>query len=528
MQIALIDALARAHGKRYATFDVVGAGPRIVAGIAMEFGNVDFYPYEKALSRIRDIVEKDIVLISAMSSDYHALRRLVVSLRKLNFRKRVIVGGPVGFDFLKVLSKLPVDIVVIGEAEIPLKALLEKLNYNSIDLSSVPAIAYVDNGVVKVTSKHIHTPKYLLNEIKPWTFVEKAFEHPQVYRFYVEVVRGCSNFRRPMINLVKSSCIKCHKCKSPILEERLECPMNIPPGCGFCSVPYMFGPPRSRSVKSIVEEISDLIKHGARRIVLSAPDFLDYGRDDAVKGPLTDPCTPPANIDAIEKLLCELNTIEEVKSGKAVIMVENIKACLVDNEVGHILGRYLKNTTVHIGLETGCDWYNEKVLGKPIKVKHVINASKILKEHGLRPYIYLVYGLPKATREVYAKTMKAVDKLIECGVEKITLYKYINLASTAFEELKPEATRYLDLINNLKKRVEKYNLLAKRKFLHEIVEVYLYEVNGKVYGYPVKHGPVVFVEKTRPGNLCGCRGLVEITDVSARFMKGVLISVLEC
>ncbi|MEM1843855.1 MAG: B12-binding domain-containing radical SAM protein, partial [Desulfurococcaceae archaeon] len=70
MQIAVIDALARARGERYATFDVVGSGPRIVAGISEEFGEVSFYPYEKATGRTSELLRADIVMISAMSSDF--------------------------------------------------------------------------------------------------------------------------------------------------------------------------------------------------------------------------------------------------------------------------------------------------------------------------------------------------------------------------------------------------------------------------------------------------------------------------
>lgn len=529
VDIAVIDAMARSSGRRYATFDVVGAGPRVVAGISEKHGDVEYYTYEKALKNYKTIMDKDIVMISAMSTDFTAVRKISKILRSRDYQGTIIVGGPISFEYQKVLSEIPVNYVVVGEAEIPLDNLLINLKHGNLDPSKVPAVAFRDrNGNIRLSSRHIHTPLEVLNSITPWTRISDAFDYPWVYRFYVEVVRGCSNYYRPIVKLPRHSCIQCFKCRSPILEDRLECPVGIPPGCGFCSVPYMFGPPRSRSVKSIVSEIEELLANNARRIVLSAPDFLDYGRENLVKGPLTDPCTPPANIHAIEDLLNSISSLEEIKSGKSVLMIENIKACLVDEEVGVILGRYLKNTTVHIGLETGCNWFNKDVLGKPIYLEHVLKASKILRESGLRPYVYLMYNVPYASRDVYMDTIKSIHKLAEIGVEKITLYKYVNLPGTAFSDLGPEAID-MELINDLRTIVDKYNLAIKRELIGEKIEAWVLATRRGVYAYPIHHGPVILVKTMRTKkNLSGCRVLIEITDIGSRLVKGRIISVLEC
>ncbi|MEM4061401.1 MAG: radical SAM protein [Desulfurococcaceae archaeon] len=529
MKIAVVDALARAMGKRYSTFDVVGAGPRHIAGIAEKHGDVFFFPYEKAVEKLSIVRKFDVVMVSAMSSDYIAVKRFVSSLRRFSFKGTVVVGGPVSFEYAKLLQQVDIDYVVIGEGEIPTDKLLEELAKNSLNISHVPSIAYRVNGHVKVTSSHIHTPKDILAKIKPWTAVDRAFEHPQVYRFYVEVVRGCSNFCRPMLKVNGLNCIECYRCRSPNLTDRLNCPAGIPPGCGFCSVPYMFGYPRSRPITSIVREVEELVAHGARRIVLSGPDFLDYMREELVEsGILTDPCTPPPNLNSIEELLNELNSIEMIKNGKAVVMIENIKACLVNEEVGRILGRYLRGTTVHIGLETGCDWYNDRVLGKPISVDHVVKACKILSENGLRPYVYLMHSLPLATSNVYEETVKSLEKLQVAGVEKITFYKFINLPATAFERIKPTRDNQ-ELIFRIKKLIDNYNASTKKKLIGKHIEVYFLESGGKLYGYPVKHGPVVFVKtKAEKAGLSGCRGLVKVVDVKPRYIIGVLYEILEC
>jgi len=55
-----------------------------------------------------------------MSSDYNALGKILGKIRSHNYKGRVIVGGPISFEYEKILSNLPVDYVVIGEGEIPL------------------------------------------------------------------------------------------------------------------------------------------------------------------------------------------------------------------------------------------------------------------------------------------------------------------------------------------------------------------------------------------------------------------------
>ena len=477
----------------------------------------------------------DIIMVSIMSSDKGALEKIINKLNYSGFHGVLVVGGPASFEYANLMRVYPrIDYVIIGEAEIPLEDLLKKLDrvvYRETDkLRDVPALAYRFREEIRVTSQHIHTPADILSKIKPWTELENSYQNHRVLRYYVEVVRGCSNYQRPMIKGYPGlNCIKCMLCKSDDLEKRLSCPANIPPGCGFCSVPYMFGPARSRSPDSILDEISSLIKSGARRIVLSAPDFLDYGRDWLVKPkPLTNPCDPPANTEAIQQLLSSIHDIPLVRQGEVRIFIENIKACLVDEEVARVLGKYLRNTTVHIGLETGDNWFNEYVLGKPIYKEHVFKAVKLLSKYGLRPYVYLMYGIPLMNRRVYIETIKTVKELMKTDVEKITLYKYVKLPATGFQHLDYNVEGYEDLVDKLKNLVYKFNTVKKKKFLNKEIPVYLVYSRGKYYGYPVDHGPVVFVKGVRDPEYDNCLALVRIYDTGPRNLWGRFVKLIKC
>jgi hypothetical protein len=115
-------------------------------------------------------------------------------------------------------------------------------------------------------------------------------------------------------------------------------------------------------------------------------------------------------------------------------------------------------------------------------------------------------------------------------VEKITLYKYIPLPQTSFKMKKLPLGFDKEITLLMKKRIEEYNYMVKKNLRGSILEVFLLETKRGVYGYPVKHGPVVFVE-TEPqfsGKVNGCRGRVKITEVAPRFVKGVLLEIVEC
>ncbi|MEM1877994.1 MAG: cobalamin-dependent protein, partial [Desulfurococcaceae archaeon] len=124
MNILVVDCLARAGGSRYSTFDVAGAGPRIVAGLVEEHGfNVKLEAYELAIKKRFDNIH--LLFISAMSSDILAVRKFIYNAVKRGFRGIVVLGGPVSIGYRDVLSRFEeIDYVVVGEGEIPVEKIL--------------------------------------------------------------------------------------------------------------------------------------------------------------------------------------------------------------------------------------------------------------------------------------------------------------------------------------------------------------------------------------------------------------------
>lgn len=501
MKIAVVDCLATGSaGRRLSSVDVVGSGPRLVVGILTRLG---VKPYlmecERVLSNSTDILRNfDVLMVSGMSSDIHSVS---IVLKKWKERGPSLAGGPMCVDYEDLL-KLGFTAVVWGEAEVSLPVLVKTLG--SGDFRNIPNLIFRENGefIVNITPSYAREP--LLWSFEPDVESIRNYRYYWARRVYVEVVRGCSNFYRTTlpIKLPKevgiTKCVRCGICRTGRLELRVSCPLGIPPGCGYCLVPRLYGPARSRPVEQIVKEVSELIELGVTRIVLSAPDILDYGRDWLVKpSPLTDPRYPPANVGALEQLLSDIFSIPTVEKKEVYVMVENIKPNLVTEEVARVLGKYLRGTTVNIGLETG-DSEHHVELGRPSTVEEVLRAIKLLRDHGLRPYVYTIYGLPGESWRTIRNTIKVLKKATKLGAERVILYRFRPLRGSAFENY-PHPSLKNRRVSSLKSFVEALEASFKKKLLGKTVRIAVVDTYSKdIYiGYTLPHGPVALLKSSK-------------------------------
>ncbi|MEM4795521.1 MAG: radical SAM protein [Ignisphaera sp.] len=537
-KVLVIDANARCSGKRFATLDVIGVGPRLITALLKSYGfEAVLHPYENIINNPRLVKNYDVVAVSFMVSDIVAVQKLLKSLKRFREnRGLVVLGGPGTLDE-DVLKILDFDVAFIGEAEYTFHYLFHRCGYRSFrelvheigNSREVPKGLAIKRGNNVVSGGLGYwVPKDLLFKVIPEINDVKNYPYYWACRIYVEVVRGCSNFCRPSIT---SLCSECGICNSKDLSKRVVCPAGIPPGCGYCNVPLVHGYARSRDIYSIVEEVHKLIDLGATRIVLSAPDFLDFGRDAKVQDILTDPCNPSPNIDMIEKLLEELTNIEQVSEGKASISIENIKACLVNREVAEVLGKYLKNTAIYIGLES-CSNKLLNIVGRPSKCEDVLNAIKLLVNKGLRPYVYLIHGLPHEDVEDIKKTIGVIPLLKDLGVERIVLYRFRSLPRTAFEKIDkvveaidPEIVKYREI---LKEEVRKFNSYRKMELIGRHIDVVIASKHHKhqhyLVGYPLTHGPVTLIKTSK--RYIGYLARVKIVKaLSDRIVLGEIIHI---
>ncbi|MEM0504743.1 MAG: radical SAM protein [Sulfolobales archaeon] len=494
MKVALVDCLGHgSKGRRHSTIDVISVGPRIIAGILESLGiKYEFFLLNEVFKDAEILRGYDVLLASGMAVDLGSMLRLIRLWRGGGI---AIAGGPVCVEY-EALLKNGYDFVVWGEAEDKLPILLKSIELGDDAVSDVSGIFKVVNGRVvgRLPSKYVDAD--LIWNYKPSLNVIKNYRGWWGARVYVEVVRGCSNFYRPTLKLASNiSCNNCGICRSGDLELRIKCPLGIPPGCGYCSVPHLYGPARSKPIEYVVSEVKDLVKIGVRRIVLSAPDFLDFGRDWLVAPkPLTDPRSPPPNTKAIDELLSKLFDIPEIANQDSYLMIENIKPNLVNDDIARLLGKYLRGTAIGVGLETG-DNVLHRSLGRPSSVGEVLKAVKLLCRYGIKPHIYLIHGLPHEDERSVINTVKTIHKLSKLDIEKFTLYRFTPLKGTAFEGFrKPPAAVSSPHTRMLYEIVRKYNTALKSKLIGSVIKAVVVGRRGPyLVAYPLPHGPVTYV-----------------------------------
>lgn len=530
MRPLIVDALACGRGRRLATRDVIGAGPRAVAGVLEKAGlSPRIALAETVLEGGVDPEAYDLLLVSGMTSDLTAVRR-VISKWRARTDGPVLIGGPVASDPERALRKTRGDIAVIGEGELTIAELIERglASGGKPDreaLSKIKGLAYFERDALRMNPLRPVMDRITFDGLEPSTRAIRDYPLYRSARVYVEVLRGCSNYHRAQIALSEGACEGCGLCRGGSLEDRYYCPEGVPPGCGYCSVPSLFGPPKSRSPEKIVEEAGELLSMGVRRIVLSAPGFLDYGRELLVDPqPLTDPRSPEPNYGAVEELLSRLSGLDVVAEGEASVMIENLKGELVTHRAAGILGRYLAGTPVNVGFETGSPEHSAQI-GRASTPSENLKAIRRLSRAGLKPYVYFIHGLPGQNPETVEATVRSMRESVRAGASRIILYRFRPLPMSAFHGFPGAPPAVKDVLSKrIYDEARKANESLKEDLVGETLRVVIaeaYDRDPRLYvAYPMLHGPVVLVEDAE--RLEGEIAEVEITGVvSHRMVRGV-------
>ncbi len=525
-RILIVDALSAGTGKRLSSRDSIGCGPRTIAGVIENLdASCQIHRIESILEAPSRLKKYDHLAISAMSMDIQSVGKLIPQWKRARPRGKIILGGPIASDPEQVLRTLKPDVLVIGEGESTMDDLLSQgFLTERIDLSTIQGIGFLQGKTPTITdARSLIPPDSLWDMYTPST--TRILDYPiyQASKVYVETIRGCSNFRRSSLPLPDGrTCSDCGNCDADDLESRLYCPEDIPPGCGFCSVPSVWGAPRSRPITSIVSEISELLELGVHRIVLEAPDFLDYMRG---KHPMTDPCAPQANLDAIRDLLDKIARLPEIAMGKAHLSIENMKACLFTEEIAQALTQNLDAVSPNIGLETGSELH-AKQIGKCGTPQDIIRAVRIAKDYGMTPFIYFIYGLPGEDNESVEESIAIMRKAVDAGAERIILYGFRPLPSSAFAEY-PAPDPRDPLSERLRLEATKINRDKKVDYIGKVIRGITadssWEKHGYTMVYPLQEGPLMTVEGGySPGTFVD----VEITEVlSPGLLGGTVVRV---
>lgn len=136
-------------------------------------------------------------------------------------------------------------------------------------------------------------------------------------------------------------------------------------------------------------------------------------------------------------------------------------------------------------------------IGKCGSPEDVIRAVRIARMHDMKPFVYLIYGLPGETEETTEQSVKIMRKVSEAGAERIILYGFRSLPGSAFADY-PESSTKDEFGQILRKEAEKINRSKKDQYIGRVVQGIAAEPSKTHHGftmvYPLEEGPIMTVQ----------------------------------
>lgn len=232
----------------------------------------------------------------------------------------------------------------------------------------------------------------------PKQYEDDLFSAQSLSRTYIKIQDGCDNF------------------------------------CTYCLIPYLRGRSRSRSLESIVDEVSKLPEN-VKEVVLVGIDVSDF------------------QIDGEKALGTLLKSLDGF--GKR-LRLSSMEDNLISDEFLKILAS-LKNFCphFHLSLQSGCDNVLKKMNRKYTTAQFEESVNKIRKyfpNAGITTDI--IVGFPTETDEDFETTMKFVEKI---KFSQLHIFPYSKRNGTAAAKL------YKDLSGNIKtQRLKRLEELGKK------------------------------------------------------------------
>jgi len=179
--------------------------------------------------------------------------------------------------------------------------------------------------------------------------------------------------------------------------------------CTYCKVPYVRGPARSRYVKDILEEVSNLSNNGVKEVVLTGINLGTYGRD-INKGKIN-----------LAKLISLISNFEGIKR----IRLSSIELIDIDNELLNTFKNYSKFCHhLHIPLQSGDDKILD-LMNRPYDTSIFYQKISLIKETipDIAITTDIMVGFPDEDSNSFSKTVNFARKIY---FAKIHVFKYSN------------------------------------------------------------------------------------------------------
>ena len=242
-----------------------------------------------------------------------------------------------------------IDYVIIGEAELTLKDILD----------GVP-----DNEILGICYRENFQP--VKNDKRP--FIDNLDILPFPARHLVDN----SIYKRPDNGKVQA-----------VVKVARGCPFH----CFFClATPVSGAKVRTRSPENIVAELKECVEKYNIKNFLFWSDIFNFNREWTLE-------------------LCQ----KIIESGLKITWSSNTRADTMDDEMAKMM--YKSGCRlVSIGVESGSQKMLDNI-GKKITLDDIRNTVKILKKNKIKIYNYFVIGLPWETEETVEETIKFAIEL---------------------------------------------------------------------------------------------------------------------
>ena len=181
--------------------------------------------------------------------------------------------------------------------------------------------------------------------------------------------------------------------------------------CSYCIIPFVRGKCRSKEENKVIEEITDLVKHGYKEVVLTGIHTGSYGVD--LETNFADLLNKLVKIEGLERL--RISSIETTELNEDVLDVLRNSKVLVDH--------------LHVPIQAG----SNEIL-KSMKRKYDLDffEKKIAEIRSIRPEISIstdvIVGFPGETEELFQTT---IDTCKRVGFSKLHVFPYSERRGTA-------------------------------------------------------------------------------------------------
>lgn len=339
-----------------------------LASIAVAYGYTArcadlYYADESELTRLLENEEYRVIGISCFSDQRHSAFTFATKVAQMQPQALVVLGGPhPTFMYEQVLrTQGDVDVVVIGEGDLTLVALLEALRLG-VSFEGVPGITYRDNGAVVCTQ-----PRPLIDQLDelPPPMYDDFLQTRYAPCTWLSNTKYAHLVNAPFANILGSR--------------------GCAYSCNFCSTPRAWGGHwRCHSPRRIAQELERLyVKYGYKHFSM-ADDIFTINRR------------------------WTLNVCEEItRLGLPLIWSCVTRADLVDSELMTAM-MSAGCVLISFGVESGSQIVRDK-MNKRLKRESILQAFQLARDVGMLTDMLLMIGNPGETQQTIDETIQLID-----------------------------------------------------------------------------------------------------------------------